>query len=120
LWEGGVVISDLFLIQTTPISSDIQVGTIGLKIELGLRERYDVLNVSSASPINIIIEKPDNSKTTYPASFLTDGTDGVIYYTTTTTGDLDQAGTYSIQAYMEMSGFKGYSTVSVFEVHANL
>ena len=95
-------------------------GTIGLAIELGLRERYDVLNVSSASPINIIIEKPDHSKTTYPASFLTDGKDGVVRYVTTTVNDLDQEGTYSIQAYMEMSGFKGYSTVSTFEVHANL
>ena len=88
-------------------------------IELELREGYGVLDISSATVKNVIIEKPDNVLITSSGSFLTDGTDGILYYKTLS-GDLDQVGVYNVQAYLEMPDFTGYSTPTSFQVYKNL
>jgi hypothetical protein len=77
------------------------------------------LDISSASTKTIIIEKPDNTIISASATFLTDGTDGIIYYRTVV-GDLNQAGTYNVQSYLVMPDFVGYSTPASFTVYANL
>ncbi len=77
------------------------------------------MDISSASTKTIIIEKPDSTIISASATFLTDGTDGKIYYRTVI-GDLNQAGTYNVQSYLEMSDFIGYSTPVSFTVYANL
>ena len=56
---------------------------------------------------------------TKTASFLTDGSDGMLTYFTSGS-DLDVAGTYSVQAYIAMPDFTGYSTPTEFAVDANL
>lgn len=88
-------------------------------IKLEVREGYGVLDISSATTKNIIIEKPDNSLITTSGSFFTDGKDGLLYYRTVI-GDLDQVGVYNVQAYIEMPSFIGYSTPTSFVVYANL
>lgn len=100
--------------------NNIQVGAINLLVELELREGYGVLDVSTATVKTIIIEKPDHTTLiSASASFMTDGTDGLIYYRTVA-GDLNQIGVYNVQAYVEMPSFTGYSTPTDFEVFPNL
>ncbi len=88
-------------------------------VELEIREGYGVLDISSASTKTMIIEKPDSTMISASAIFLTDGKDGKIYYRTVA-GDLNQAGTYNVQSYLEMPDFVGYSTPASFTVYANL
>lgn len=88
-------------------------------IKLQLKEGYGYVDISSATLKNIIIKKPDDTILTNTASFFTDGTDGIIYYTTVE-DDLDQAGTYYVQSYIEMPTFEGYSTPTSFVVYDNL
>jgi hypothetical protein len=88
-------------------------------IELEIREAYNVLDISTSTVKKIIIKRPDNSLLTNDATFMTDGTDGRIFYRTIIT-DLDQAGKYHTQAYIEMPGFSGHSTITTFEVFDNL
>jgi hypothetical protein len=99
--------------------NNIQVGAVGLEIELAIKEGYATLDVSQATIKKIIIKKPDGSATINDAQFGTTGTDGIITYQTQS-GDLNLVGTYSVQAYLEMDTFKGYSTVTTFAVSANL
>lgn len=84
-----------------------------------MREGYGVLDISSATTKNIIIERPDNTIITAMGSFMTNGTDGLLYYRTVA-GDLNQAGIYNAQAYIEMPTFTGYTTPTNFTVYSNL
>ena len=88
-------------------------------MELEIREGYGILDISSASAISIIIEKPDNTLVTKTGIFVNDGKDGLIYCNTVS-GDLDQAGSYNVQARINMPTFIGYSTVTTFTVYPNL
>jgi hypothetical protein len=99
--------------------NNIQVGVEGLSLELELREAYSPLDLSSATQKKIILKKPNETVLTKDAIFKTDGTDGIIYYEVIT-GDLDQAGNYSVQAYIVLGDFSGYSTISTFTVYENL
>jgi hypothetical protein len=88
-------------------------------VELEIREGYDVLDISDATVKTIIIEKPDHTIISASATFLTDGSDGIIYYRTVA-GDLSLAGDYGVQGYIESPNFDGYSTPTSFTVYANL
>jgi hypothetical protein len=97
----------------------IQVGAINLLLELDLMEGYTPLDVSSASKLDFILQKPDGTFLTYPALFRTDGTDGKVYHLTIA-GDLPIEGDYYMQTYIEMPSFKGYSTPVKFTVYENI
>lgn len=105
--------------QTHLDKNSIQVGATGFVIELEIKEGYSVLDISSATTKNIIIEKPDDTIITASGSFITDGTDGLLYYRTNST-DLNLEGIYNVQAYLIMPDFTGYSTPVSFTVYANL
>jgi hypothetical protein len=108
------------LINPSPATqTNIQVGATNLRIELEIREGYAPLSISTATVKNIIIKKPDDTLMTKSGTFLTDGTDGRIYYMTSGS-DLNMAGTYGVQAYISMPDFTGYSTPTEFSVDANL
>lgn len=107
------------LIPNAELLNNIQVGATNLLIKLELREGYGILDISDATVKNIVIEKPGSTVMTKTATFSTDGTDGLIYYRTVA-GDLNEAGTYQLQAYIEMPDFSGYSTIQTFAVTANL
>jgi len=77
----------------------MRVGDIGVEIYALYRER-DYLgrlldsDISGATTLEIILEAPDNVQTVHTASFLTDGTDGVLLFTTTLAADLSVVGTW--------------------------
>lgn len=110
-----------YLIPQVPSDKDhIQVGASNLAIKLQVREGNSVVNISSASGMTIIIEKPDSTIMSASASLFTDGVDGIMIYYTSGSGDLDQAGEYNMQGYLVTSSFSGYTTPVSFTVYPNL
>lgn len=114
-----------YLIPQIPTNKDhIQVGATGLAIKLQIKEGNDIMNLTSASvsasSIMIIIERPDDTLISASASFFTDGTDGIVFYRTSGSSDLDQAGTYNVQAYIIAPDFSGFTTPISFPVYENL
>jgi len=110
-----------YLIPQVPTDKDhIQVGAINLAIKLQIKNGNDILNITSASTMTMRIEKPDDTVITGSAALFTDGTDGIMIFYTTGSGQLNQAGQYNAQAYIVMSGFTGYTTPVHFMVYENL
>jgi hypothetical protein len=97
----------------------IQKNPIGLVIRLTVREKGQVSDISSATTKEMIFQRPDGTALTTSASFVTDGTDGKIYYKTVS-GDLDQAGIWYVQSYIAMPDFTGDTSIVSFVVNDNL
>jgi hypothetical protein len=110
-----------YLIPQIPSDKDhIQIGATNLAIRLQVREGNNALDISSASNTIMIIERPDSTLISASASFVTDGTDGLIVYYTSGSSDLNQEGDYNVQAYIQIPGFTGYTTPVTFTVYQNL
>jgi hypothetical protein len=96
-----------------------QVGVIGATIELDITEDGIPKNISTATSKKIRLTGPDDVSKDYLASFLTDGTDGKLIYTTL--GDeLNVAGYWQAQALLIMGSFNGDTAVAAFTVKDNL
>lgn len=96
-----------------------QVNDIKVRLKVTIVEDDVPLSVAAATAKSIILMKPDGTVTVYPADFLTDGSDGIIYYDTVN-GDLDQSGIYKIQGYIEIEGGTYKGSVQTFRINCNL
>jgi len=83
------------------------VGEIGTAIIVNCGE-----DISTASIHNLRVKKPDGTEVIWNASVY--NTNYLKYLIVT--GDLDQAGNYEIQAYIEMGGWKGWGETAFFMV----
>ena len=73
------------------------------------------IDVSTATVKYIYFQKPDGTKKKKTAVFYTDGSDGKIQYTTVS-GDIDQAGLWQVQGYVEISSGKFFTVKTNFSV----
>ena len=79
-----------------------------------------VADVSDASSIMFTFKRPDGTTFTKSGSFTSDGTDGKVQYTTLD-GDLNGAGTWSLQILVVTSGGLSHNTtVGTFRVFENI
>jgi hypothetical protein len=78
-----------------------------------------VADVSDTTMRTLYFGRPDGTTFSRSAVLTTDGTDGKIEYTTVD-GDLNTAGTWSIQAYVVSTAGSWNSTVGNFRVFENL
>jgi hypothetical protein len=101
------------------MASEIHVGDIGVVFNITIMNGAAVLNVSNANSISIIFQKPDGSDITKTAALVTNGTDGKIKYTTIS-GDLDQVGTWQIQARVDFGASVFSTDVQKFKVYRNI
>ncbi len=100
-------------------SGEIHVNDIGTVFRVEIKNASGaVVNISGATSKNIYFQKPDGTVVTETGSFTTDGTDGLIQYTTLVT-DLDQGGLWSYQAKVELASGTWSSDVIYFDVFAN-
>lgn len=97
----------------------VHLNDIGTQFIVTIYEDGVPLNISTASLMRILFEKSNGTKLSKTAVFVSNGTDGKIKYTTLT-GDLDTAGTWRIQGYIEMGGGKWHSEIAYFTVQPNL
>lgn len=101
------------------MASEIHYGDIGVNFNITVMNGTAVLNVSNANSINIIFQKPDGSDLTKTATLVTNGTDGNIRYTSVS-GDLDQIGTWQIQARVNFGASVFSTDIQKFKVYRNI
>ena len=102
------------------MACEIHLADIGTVFRLTLKDCDDVaVDISSATTKEIIFKKPDGTQVTKAASFYSDGTDGIIEYSTIE-DDLDMTGTWKIQAKVIMPTGTWSSNIQSFKVYANL
>jgi hypothetical protein len=94
------------------------VFTLTVKDEAG--NTVDVSSASGATDKQVIFKKPsDGEILTKNASFVTDGTNGQVSYTTVS-GDIDEAGHWEMQAKVVLTSGTFKSDTADFFVGANL
>jgi hypothetical protein len=77
------------------------------------------LDLSTASSLQVILKSPSGVSYTKTASFYTNGTDGKIVYVTIN-NDLNEVGTWSIQAKITIPTGTFRSDIGTFKVYENL
>lgn len=99
--------------------SDIFTGQI-LPFEFTVSDQDGVIvNLASATLLEIIFKRPDKTTFKRTAALVGDGTDGKITYTTVIS-DLDAAGSWNNQAEVTVGGVLYPSTISEFTVFTSL
>lgn len=101
------------------MSDEIHLNDIGTEFRILIKDGDEIVDLSTATIINIIFRKPNGDVNTVEAVLYTDGTDGLIKYNAIL-GDLDQSGVYKIQAYVEVGSGNYSSSIGQFRVHCNL
>ena len=102
------------------------VGDIGTDLRFKiLDESYGaqagaVVDVSSATTIQIKFRKPGGSVVTVTGALVTDGTDGLVKYTTTAATFLDEAGGWSAQVRVALGSGDWHTAHGKFFVESNL
>ena len=97
---------------------DLRVGDKGTVIEITLENCGVPADISGASTIEVHLHTPSDVTKTKTGVLKTDGTDGIIQYTTTAT-DLNSAGIWTIQAHIITPSGEWHSSKQEFEVHDN-
>lgn len=113
--------------MTTCCDKALHKTSVGVIIEMRMLNPNNCttpVDISSATLIRIDLKKPDTTIVQNPAVFSSTGVDGRLQIEIEP-GELDQNGTYSIQAYVEgptPSAGAGvlYSDIANFEVKGNL
>jgi hypothetical protein len=91
----------------------IHVGDVGTVIRITLSDDTDI---SGASEVRIRYRKPSGTTSYWTASVVSNG----VQYTTET-GDIDESGTWQLQAWIDLSeSFSGSTTVATMRVGRNL
>ena len=88
------------------------VGDEGTKISVDVG-----INADNISLAKLIVKKPSGTVVEWTA--IPESGTTTIYYITGS-GDLDKAGRYYVQAYVETSDWKGHGAVTSFTVYPNL
>lgn len=92
----------------------------GIQFLVEVRDETDTAkNISTATVKQFVFKKPSTNKLTVDCNFYTDGSDGLVYYTTTST-DLDEIGLYRLQIYLEFSSLGKHTDIGNFRVGKNL
>ena len=95
-------------------------GDIGTIFRLSIVDTDgEVVDVSTATVKYIYFQKPTAVNVKKTAAFYTDGTDGIIQYTTIA-NDIAESGTWSVQGYVETTLGKFFTVKSTFQVYKTL
>lgn len=101
------------------MSEEIHLNDIGTIFRFTVKDGSAVLDISGASTKNIVFKKPTGATLTKAGSFFTDGTDGILQYTTLT-GDLDTLRIWQAQVSLVLAAGTWKTDVVEFTVHENL
>lgn len=99
---------------------EVHVDDVGTRFELTLEDGDgNAVDISSASRLELVFRRPDGTTITRTATLSGSGADGKLYYDSVA-GDITIAGQWSVQPYVEITGFAGHGAKRVFQVLKNL
>lgn len=99
---------------------EIHKDDIGTVFEVTIKDGSSAIDISSATVTKeITFAPPEGATKVKSAVFKTDGTDGILKYTTIA-DDLDTAGKWELQAKVVITAGTWYSDIIKFEVKENL
>ena len=103
------------------MACEIHIGDIGTRFLFTIQDcdSTDPVDVSTASSVEIVFKKANGTNLVVVGTFLTDGTDGKVYYDTVA-GDIDQTGYWKVQGKVNFPTGLFYSDIHKFQVYANL
>lgn len=101
------------------MASEIHVGDVGTQLIMTVKDDGEIVDISSASSLIVVLKKPDGQSYQKTGTIYTDGTDGKMYYVAVN-GDFNAAGNYKIQAIVTLSNGTFYSSISTFKVYCNI
>lgn len=102
------------------MAAEIHVDDIGTSLQLLVKDENGAIVDISTATLQVWIRKPDLSVLTKTGTLVNDGTDGLMQYVTVS-GDLDTAGKWAIQGFVEFSnGTEFHTDVHHFRVYDNL
>lgn len=100
--------------------ADLHINDIGTLLRITIVDSDGVaVDISTATGLKIELKKPDGTTVEKTAALINTGSDGKLGYRTIS-GDLDQAGTWSIQAFVTTPSWSSHSAVDKFKVKENL
>ena len=100
--------------------NEIRVGDVGTIFRDTVKDQDKVIvDISSASNLDMIFRKPDGVAVVKTAVLTGDGTDGEMEYVTIT-DDLDQPREWQRQGLVEVGGGEWRTDIKKFMVHENL
>lgn len=105
--------------MATEIIEEIHVEDIGTILKMTIKNGASVVDLSTTTTKNIHFEKPSGATTQRNASFVTDGTDGIIKYTSVS-GDFDESGVWQMQVYIINLLGQWKTNIVEFSVFPNL
>jgi len=91
----------------------------GTQFLVTLRDGDEVVDLSDATTLQLLFKKPSSELLTKTATLYTNGTDGKIYYLSNAT-DLNEVGTWYLQAFIIIDTDEFHSDIASFKVHRNL
>jgi hypothetical protein len=99
----------------------IQNNTTGVQFIVKIAEDQtgNTVNMSGATSIQFIFQRPDKTILTVTGSLYTDGTDGNVQYTTLA-GDLNLKGKWKLQVSYSLGSSVKMTSYTIFHVVANL
>lgn len=101
-------------------ANEIRVGDIGTQLKVTIKNGSAAQDISGYTTKTFIFKKPDGTTATKDGSFITDGTDGLVAYTTQS-GDLDVAGEWRFQVLLSNTApTQNKTDILRFTVHNNL
>lgn len=109
----------VFLGGYTVATPQLQQNDAGVTFIVTVTENGTSLDISSATSIQFIFERPDGTLLTTAGVFFSNGTDGKVQYVTKS-GDIDASGTWKYQVHVVTPSFDVHSDVGKFKVSANL
>lgn len=101
------------------MSDQIHVDDIGTQLIVTVYDDGEVVDISGASTLTIIVKKPDGTTFNKIGLLYTNGTDGKMYCVSTA-GDFDISGNYKIQGKVTIGGGTYYTSVGSFKVYCNI
>lgn len=103
------------------MASQIHVNDVGTRFKVTIKDDGTVVDISTATLLQLNFRKPSDEKVIRTASTLSDGSalSGVIYYDSVV-GDLDEIGNYKIQGKVTFPSGTFFTDIHTFKVHCNL
>ena len=101
------------------MTNQLRVGHVGAPIRATIKEDGAIVDISTVTVKTFKFAKPTGDVIERTPVFEPDGVNGILKYTTVD-GDLDQAGPWQLQAYVEFASGKWHTEIHTFHVAANL